>query len=47
MIDKMAKANAVRWCGHVVRRDNSGNVLKRALMLEVNGQRKQERLKQT
>ena len=44
-LDKMAKVNGVLWYGHVVRRDDS-NVLKMALMLEVNGQRNQRRLKQ-
>ena len=45
-LDKMTKANGVRWYGHVVRRDDN-NVLKKALMLEVNGQRKRRRPKQT
>ena len=43
--DKMAKVNGVLWYEHVVRKDD-GNVLKKALMLEVNGQRNRERLKQ-
>ena len=38
-LDKIAKAIGVRWYGHLVRRDDD-NVLKSALMLEVNGQRK-------
>ena len=38
-LDRMAKANGVRWCGHVVRRDDD-NILKKAMMLEVNGKRK-------
>ena len=42
----MAKANGVRCNGHVVKRDDD-NVLKRALILEVNGQRKRGRPKQT
>ena len=36
--DRMAKANGVRWHGHVIRR-NDDSILK-AMMLEVNGQRK-------
>ena len=36
-LDRMAKANGVRWYGHVILRDD--NVLK-AMMMEVNGQRK-------
>ena len=38
-LKKMAKANGVRWCGHVIRRDDD-NILKKAMMLEVNRQRK-------
>ena len=38
-LDKMAKANGVRWYGRVIRRDYN-NILKKAMMLEVNGQRK-------
>ena len=34
--DKMAKVNGVLWYEHVVRKDG-GNVLMKALMLEVNG----------
>ena len=37
--------NGVLWYEHVVRKDN-GNVLKKALMHEVNGQRNRGRLKQ-
>ena len=43
--DKMAKANEVRWYGHVVRRDDD-DVLKKALMLEVSVQQKRRRSKQ-
>ena len=43
--DKMAKVNGVLWYEHVVRKDD-GNVLKKASMLEVNGQRNRGRLKQ-
>ena len=45
-LDKMAKANGPRWYGHVVRRDDD-SIPKRAMMLEVNGQRKRGRVKQT
>ena len=38
-LDKMAKANEVRWYGHVVRRDDE-SILKKAMMFEVNGPRK-------
>ena len=37
-LDKMVKANEVRWYGHVDRKDDD-NVLKRALILEVNWKR--------
>ena len=43
--DKMAMVNGLLWYGHVVRRDD-GNVLKKALMLEVNAQRNRGRPKQ-
>ena len=45
-LDKMALANGVRWCGHVVRRDEE-SILKKAMMLQVNGQQKRGRPKQT
>ena len=45
-LDKMAQANGVRWYGHVVRR-NGESILKKAMMLQVNGQRKRGRPKQT
>ena len=45
-LDKMAKANGVRWYEHVVRRDDE-SILKKAMMLQVNGQRKREWPKQT
>ena len=45
-LDKMAQANGVRWCGHVVRRDEE-SILKKAMMLQVNGQRNRGRPKQT
>ena len=45
-LDKMAQANGVRWYGHVVRRGEE-SILKKAMMLQVNGQRKRGRPKQT
>ena len=44
-LDKMAKMNGVLWYKHVVRRDDD-TVLKKALRLEVNGQRNRETPKQ-
>ena len=43
-LDRMAKANGVRWYGHVIRREDD-NILKKAMMMEVNGQRKRGRPK--
>ena len=45
-IDQLAMSNSVRWYGHVLRRED-GHVLRRALDFEVEGQRKNGRLKQT
>ena len=45
-LDRMAKANGVRWYGHVIRRDDN-NILKKAMTLEVNGKRKRGRPKIT
>ena len=45
ILDKMAKINGVLWHGQVVRKDED-NVLKKALMPEVNRQRNRGRLKQ-
>ena len=45
-LDKMAQANGVRWYGHVVRRDEK-SILKKVMMLQVYGQRKRGRPKQT
>ena len=42
----MAKANGVKWYGHVLRRDD-GHVLRKALELEVRGNRKRGRPKKT
>ena len=39
MLDGMAKANGVRWYGHVFRRDDD-KILKKAMLMEVNGKRK-------
>ena len=39
---QMAKANGVRWYGHVLRRDD-GHVLRKALEFEVKGRRKRGR----
>ena len=41
---RMAKANGVRWYGHVLRRDD-GHVLRKALEFEVRGKRKPGRPK--
>ena len=41
---QMAKANGVRWYGHVLRRDD-GHVLRKALEFEVKGKRKRGRPK--
>ena len=43
---QMAKANRVRWYGHVLRRDD-GHVLRRTLEFEVEGMRKRGRPKKT
>ena len=43
---QMAKANAVRWYGHVLRNED-GHVLRRALDFEVKGRRKRGRPKKT
>ena len=36
---QMAKANGMRWYGHVLKREN-GHVLRKALEFEVRGKRK-------
>ena len=43
---QMAKANGVRWYGHVLRRDD-GHVLRIAMEFEVKGRRKRGRPKKT
>ena len=45
-LDRMAKANGVRWYGHVIRKDDD-SILKKAMMMEVNGKRKRGRPKLT
>ena len=41
-LDRMAKANGVRWYEHVIRR-NDDNILKKTMMMKVNGKRKRGR----
>ena len=45
-IDQLAMANSVRWHGYVFRRED-GNILRRAIDLEVEGQRKKWKPKRT
>ena len=45
LLDRMAKANGVRWYEQVIRRDDD-NILK-AMMMEVNGKRKRGQPKMT
>ena len=45
-LDRMAKANGVRWYGHVIRREDD-NILKKVMMIEVNGKRRRGRSKLT
>ena len=40
-MDELATANEVRWCGHVLRRDDD-SVLRVALDLEVNDKRRED-----
>ena len=41
-LDRMAKANGVRWYGHVIRRDHDNiGLLTKAMVMEVNGKQKQ------
>ena len=44
MVDKLAKANGVRWYGHVLRKED-GHCLRRALEYEVDGRRRRGRPK--
>ena len=43
---QMAKANGVRWFGHVLRRDD-GHILRKALEFEVKGKRKRGQPRKT
>ena len=43
-IEKLAKANGVRWFGHVLRRED-GNILRQALEFKVEGFSRRERPK--
>ena len=45
-LDRVAKANGVRWYGDVIRREDD-NILKKAMMMEVNRQRKRGQPKMT
>ena len=45
-IDQLAMANSFHWCSCVLRRED-GYVLRRALDIEVEDQRKKSRLKRT
>ena len=45
-VEQLAKANGVRWYGHVLRRDGD-HALRRALEFQVNGARKRGRPKMT
>ena len=45
-IDQLAMAYSVRWYVHVLRRED-GHILRRALDIEVDGQRKKGRPKRT
>ena len=42
IMDRLATANGVRWCGHVLRRDDD-SALRVGLNLEVSGKRKRGR----
>ena len=45
-LDRMAKANSIRWYGHVLRKEDE-NVIVKALKFEVSGSRRRGRPKQT
>ena len=45
-IDQLAMANSVHWYGHVLRREDD-HIVRRALGLKVEGQKKKRRLKKT
>ena len=42
-LNRMAKANGMRWYGHVIRRDDD-NILKKTMIMKVNGKRKRPKL---
>ena len=44
-IDRLATASGVRWCGHVLRRDDD-SILRVALDFEVSGKRKRGHLEE-
>ena len=46
LMDQLAMASSVRWYGHVLRRED-GHVLRMALDIEVDGQRRKQRPKRT
>ena len=46
IMDKMAKANELRWYGHVLRRED-GDVLQKMLEFKLDGQKKKGGLKMT
>ena len=45
-IDKLAKGNAVRWYGHVLRREED-NILRKVLCFKVEGQRRRGQPRKT
>ena len=45
-LDRMAKANEVRWYGNMIRRDDD-NIMKKAMIMEVNGKQRRGRPKLT
>ena len=45
-LDRMAKVIGVKWCGHVIRRDDD-SILKKTMILEVNRLQKRGRPKMT
>ena len=45
-LDRMTKANVLRWYRHVIRRDDD-KILKKAMVMKANGKRKQGRPKMT
>ena len=46
MLERMAKANSIRWYGHVLRKEDE-NMIVEALKFEVSGRRRRGRPKQT